>query len=179
MNPTTTMEPINRYDSKLDMQVEVARMLSIASTILIRSPKELTPDELQVWVWVLHDAGIKPAQVMPSFRRYARTARWFPTPADIIDVASVLRIEWLEAEVQRERLEAIQRERDAEQAERDRRERLTPAEREAEDQAARQAMEAARERYRHLIETLEHDGDQGQGPRSASELMREALEEGK
>lgn len=75
----------------------VKRALIVLSSL--PNGPEITVALLGTWEAVLEEHGVKAAEVLPAIRRILGKAKWFPTPADVIECAKANRADLQSIEI--------------------------------------------------------------------------------
>lgn len=121
-------------------------MLTVARRMLRGAPEKLSEEESSLWASVLQMSGVDPADIGPALASYMTSNSWFPAPAQIIEHCRIIEgRRYREAQALRDREEA-QRLEIERLAEKERRDRMTPEQREAEDAERAQRIAEIRAR---------------------------------
>ena len=126
--------------------VETGKMLTVARRMLRGAPERITEEESALWASVLQMAGVDSRDILPALTSYMASNSWFPAPAQIIEHCRIIqgnRFREAQAIREREQAERAEIERLAEQ---ERRDRMTPEEREREDAEKAQRIAEIRAR---------------------------------
>lgn len=54
--------------------------------VLSDAPKEITPTHIKAWEAVMKHVGLTPAQVKEAAVRHMAASKWFPRPADFVEI---------------------------------------------------------------------------------------------
>jgi len=107
--------------------VELARPKAMSNAVssglvlcqnVLKTKEPTTKDGRMAWVSLMKEAGIEEHEILPSFKRFMLTEKFFPAPCEIIKIAYQLRREDFdrrEEQQERERVEELEAQRRLEQ----------------------------------------------------------------